>query len=78
MLHRRWSFAQELARNLTRCFDMIEKRNSSVGPVEYSAILRDNVQAQEAILGTLIQDLDITPLRMEAMVRWLRTRPMNK
>jgi len=69
MLHRRWSFAQELARNLTRCFDRIEKRNSSVEPVEYSATLRDNVQAQEATLGTLIQDLDVTPLRMEAMVR---------
>ncbi|OCL03571.1 hypothetical protein AOQ84DRAFT_302541 [Glonium stellatum] len=65
MLHRRWSFAQEFAGNLTKCFDRIEKRNSDDGPVAYSAILRDTVQSQEAILGTLLNDLDSTPLRMD-------------
>lgn len=72
MLHRRWLFAQELAGNLKWCFDRIEKRNSLVGPVEYSATLRGNVQAQKSILGTLLHDLDMTPPRMEAQQTMVR------
>ncbi|KPM38527.1 hypothetical protein AK830_g8045 [Neonectria ditissima] len=61
MLHRRWTFARELADNLVRCFDKVEKRNSSeTNMVKYSATLREMVEAQDDILKTLLHDLDAT------------------
>ena len=48
MLNRRWLFAKELARNLTQCFDMIERRNSIEEPVAYSTVLRNKPLRMEA------------------------------
>ncbi|KAK7398624.1 hypothetical protein QQX98_011984 [Neonectria punicea] len=67
MLHRRWIFARELADNLVRCFNKIERRNcSETNVVKYSATLREMVQAQDDILKTLLHDLDATVPRIEA------------
>ena len=72
MLNRRWLFAREMAKNLTSCFDRIEKRNSTEEPVAYSATLRDTVLSHEAFLGSLLHDLDTTPLRIEAQQTMVR------
>lgn len=66
MLQRRWRFAQELARNLARCFDHIEGREASQNPGKYSAKLRDGVQEQHFILGIMRHDLDNLTLRINA------------
>ncbi|KAK2762828.1 hypothetical protein FQN54_001003 [Arachnomyces sp. PD_36] len=66
MLHRRWMFAQEFAEILARCFRTIEKRCSSLEPVEYSASLAERVRTQKSILGTVLHDLETIPLRIDA------------
>lgn len=66
MLHRRWLFEQELAANLTRCFEIIEKRTNQDQPAKYSKTLRQKVQIQENLSRTLQHDLDTTPWKIRA------------
>lgn len=72
MLNRRWLFARELAKNLAKCFERIEMRMSVEEPVAYSVTLKNDVLSQEAILGSLLHDLETTPMMIEAQQRMVR------
>jgi hypothetical protein len=67
MIYRRWLFEQELATNLTRCFDMIELRGASQDQrAMYSEILRQGIQIQGKLSKTLQHDLETVPGKIRA------------
>lgn len=67
LLHRRWEFASELAGNLMEAFGVIERRYSSEDEVvKYSPTLTASVANQQAILKSVIHDLDTTGSRIES------------
>ena len=67
LLHRRWEFACELAGNLIEAFGVIERRYSSKDEaVSYSPTLMATVANQQAILKSVLHDLDTTGSRIES------------
>jgi hypothetical protein len=81
-IHRRYLFAQELAKNLLQCFDNIERRARSESDggkeVAYSSALREVLANHQAILDTLKILLDGMPSEIVAQQNMIdnRTRIM--
>ncbi|EWC45153.1 hypothetical protein DRE_06041 [Drechslerella stenobrocha 248] len=61
MLHRRWTFEQDLAAKLLQCFQAIERRKSHDELATYSQKLRQRVHTQSDLSSTLRHDLDTVP-----------------
>lgn len=72
LLHRRWEFARELAENLTEAFGVIARRYSSEDEiVKYSPTLTARVANQQAIIKSVIYDLDTTGSRVESQQKFV-------
>ncbi|KIX05485.1 uncharacterized protein Z518_06357 [Rhinocladiella mackenziei CBS 650.93] len=70
-LRNRWLFEQELAENMSRCFDEIARRqtrsgNSRNSPPTYSRILLQRVQTLVSLSRMLKQDLATIPSKIQA------------
>lgn len=74
----RHSFALDLALNLARCFDSIEKSHCVESETQSKSphVLRRIVQGQKDVLANIGRTLDNLPLRIEAQQSMVRASPI--
>jgi len=70
MLHDRWLFGQELARNLAKCFDEIPRRESKDNSTAaYSKVLLQRLETQVTLSKMLNPSFNTIPSKIRAQHR---------